>query len=85
MAGQSDPFEPFDHLFSPDSPFARGFNKAKADAKNKPEKGLPWAAKEIGGKLYVPLEQVIELLQQNDVLPAVRRGLERHINQKKEK
>lgn len=48
-----------------------------------PEKGLPWTAKKIDGKLYVPLEQVIELLQQNNVLPAVRRGLEKHVNKEK--
>jgi hypothetical protein len=30
--------------------------------------------------MYVPLEQVVELLKQNDVLPAVRRGLEKHLS-----
>lgn len=45
----------------------------------KPEKGLPWRAKTIDGKMYVPLEQVVELLEQNDVLPAVRKGLEKHL------
>jgi hypothetical protein len=48
--------------------------------KKKPEKGLPWNAKTIDGKMYVPLEQVVELLKQNDVLPAVRRGLEKHLS-----
>lgn len=45
----------------------------------KEEKGLPWHAKQIDGKLYVPLEQVVELLKQNDVLPKVRKGLERRL------
>lgn len=45
----------------------------------KVEKGLPWRAKEINGKLYLPIEQVCELLEQNNVLPQVRRGLEKHI------
>lgn len=47
--------------------------------KPKPEKGIPWAAKNIDGKIYVPLEQVVELLRSNDVLPAVRKGLEKHL------
>jgi hypothetical protein len=46
---------------------------------SKTEKGIPWAAKRIDGKLYVPLEQVHELLKINDILPAVRRGLEKHL------
>lgn len=50
----------------------------------KPEKGLPWRAKTIDGKMYLPLEQVVELLKTNDVLPAVRRGLERHLPKKEE-
>lgn len=41
----------------------------------KPEKAPAWRAKEIDGKLYVSLEQVLELLEMNDVLPAVRKGL----------
>lgn len=44
------------------------------------EKGLPWRAKKIDGKLYLPLEQVVELLKQNDVLPKVRAGLEKHLS-----
>lgn len=46
---------------------------------HKPEKGLPWEAKIINDKYYVPLSQVVELLAQNNVLPAVRRGLENRI------
>jgi hypothetical protein len=47
--------------------------------KKKVEKGLPWRAKTLDGELYLPLAQVVELLKQNDVLPAVRRGLEKHL------
>ena len=71
---QNDPFG-MDDLFGKPSrsvPPPRG-------PPRKAEKGLPWAAKRIDGKLYVPLEQVHELLKINDVLPAVRRGLERHL------
>ena len=73
----ADPSDPYDLSGVFDTYFGK--------QPKKPEKGLPWAAKEIEGKLYVHLEQVVELLQQNDVLPAVRRGLERHLNEKKEK
>lgn len=44
-----------------------------------PEKGVPWHAKEIDGVLYVRLADVAELLKQNDVLPAVRAGIERRL------
>jgi hypothetical protein len=53
--------------------------KGKSPEKKKPEKGLPWHAKNIDGKLYLPLEEVVELLKMNDVLPAVRKGLEKHL------
>lgn len=64
--------------------FSELFDKAFGDMPNipkqkKPEKGLPWEAKLIDDKYYVPLSQVVELLKQNDVLPAVRRGLENRI------
>jgi hypothetical protein len=60
----ADMFDPFaSSIFTPKAP-------------KKPEKGIPWNAKEIDGKYYVPLEQVAELLKQNEVLPAVRRGIE---------
>lgn len=66
------PFGDFDNLFQEQ---VRRTGKPPKDV----EKGLPWAAKNIDGKLYVPLEQVVELLKINDVLPAVRRGLEKHL------
>lgn len=56
-----------------------GGSKLPRTTPKKPEKGLPWRAKSINGELYVPLEQVVELLKQNEVLPAVRRGLEKHL------
>lgn len=55
-----------------------------ATAKPKPEKGLPWNAKVIDDEYYVPLSQVAELLKQNDVLPAVRKGLENRIQIQKD-
>lgn len=66
-----NPFDAFQGVF--------GNSSLSKPSENKPEKGLPWNAKEWNGKLYLPLEQVIELLKQNDVLPAVRAGLEKHI------
>lgn len=46
---------------------------------DKEEKGLPWEAKIIDGKYYVPLRQVAELLEQNGVLAKVRRGIEKRV------
>lgn len=65
-----NPFSEFDKLDAMFYSFA---------AKKKPEKGLPWRARTIDGEMYVPLAQVVELLAQNNVLPAVRRGLEKHL------
>jgi hypothetical protein len=62
-----------------DGMFEDMFRGPATPAPKKPEKGVAWEAKEIDGKLYVPLAQIIELLQVNDVLPAVRKGLERHL------
>lgn len=42
-----------------------------------PEKGIRWHRKTFEDKAYVPLSDVIELLRVNDVLPAIRRGLEK--------
>jgi len=39
------------------------------------EKGVAWEAKEIDGKLYVSLEQVLELLENNNILPKMRERL----------
>ena len=55
---------------------------AKPEPK-KSEKGLPWAAKTIDGEYYVPLSQVVELLESNDVLPAVRKGLQARVDAKR--
>jgi len=52
-------------------------------APKKTEKGLPWAAKTIDGEYYVPLSQVVELLESNDVLPAVRKGLQARVDAKR--
>lgn len=67
-------------------PFGDGLNHSmkgqgplSQPAPKKKEKGVPWSAKIIKGKYYVPLEQVVELLKQNEVLPAVRRGIEDRI------
>lgn len=70
-------------MFGPSDPFGIGSmfpdSAASAPKKKKEEKGLPWEAKTINGKMYLPLAQVVELLKQNDVLPAVRKGLEKHL------
>jgi hypothetical protein len=65
---QGNPFDGFGELF--DTTFGKKKDK-------KPEKGVPWNAKKIDGKYYVPLTQVADLLRENDVLPAVRKGIER--------
>lgn len=62
---------PFD-LFGPGSPFT-------VSAKKKPEKGVPWEAKIIDGKYYIPLSQVSDLLGANDVLPAVKKGIDARV------
>lgn len=63
---------------------AKGAQKdAQKPAPKKAEKGLPWAAKTIDGEYYVPLSQVVELLEQNDVLPAVRKGLQARVDAKR--
>jgi hypothetical protein len=56
-----------------------GPSRPSASPKKQPEKGIPWRAKVIGGDYYVPLRQVAELLAQNNVLPAVRKGIEARI------
>lgn len=45
----------------------------------KEEKGVPWEAKVIDGKYYIPLSQVADLLKANGVLPKVREGIERRV------
>lgn len=60
-----------------------GFPYSAPPAKKTPEKGVPWQAKIIDGRYYIPLEQVAELLKQNDVLPAVRKGIELRVENQK--
>lgn len=62
----------FENLFGA-SPGPSG-SKAK-----KEEKGVPWEAKIIDGKYYIPLSQVADLLKANGVLPKVRAGIERRV------
>jgi hypothetical protein len=45
----------------------------------KEEKGVPWEAKVIDGKYYIPLSQVAELLETNGVLPKVSAGIKRRV------
>lgn len=45
----------------------------------KEEKGVPWEAKVIDGKFYIPLSQVADLLEANGVLPKVREGIRRRV------
>lgn len=67
----------FDDIFGK-GPFGDG-RVPRQPSPKKVEKGLPWHAKKIDGRLYLPLEQVIELLKINSVLPGVRKGLEKHL------
>ena len=80
----------FDDLLGQFDDFSSGFGDLFGGAKGagkpapkKAEKGLPWAAKTIDGEYYVPLSQVVELLEQNDVLPAVRKGLQARVDAKR--
>lgn len=45
----------------------------------KEEKGVPWEAKVIDGKYYIPLSQVADLLEANGVLPKVTEGIRRRV------
>lgn len=56
-----------------------GSSGPKPSVAKKVEKGVPWEAKVIDGKYYVPLSQVAELLKENGVLPKVRAGIERRV------
>lgn len=71
MGPGSNPENIFDQFFGPGKP---GSKKVSP----KEEKGPIWHAKEINGVKYVPIEEVHQLLEMNDVLPKVRRGLEKH-------
>lgn len=62
----------FGDLFGPGSPFS-------VPAPKKPEKGVPWEAKIIDGKYYIPLSQVSDLLEANKVLPAVNKGIKARV------
>lgn len=63
---------------NPGDSFSALFDTAFPKSK-KPEKAPIWEAKQFEGRRYVSLEQVIELLEMNDVLPAVQEGLRRRI------
>ena len=75
----SNPGDMFGDLFGPNSPFNQ------TPAKKKPEKGPDggWHAKIIDGQYYVPLAEVAQLLKANDVLPAVRKGIEKRVEDQK--
>lgn len=45
----------------------------------KEEKGIPWEAKVINGEYYIPLRQVADLLEANEILPKVRAGIRRRV------
>lgn len=61
----------------PDYPFREfPFDTPSPQGPKKSEKSVPWEAKVIDGVYYVPLSQFAEVLALNDVLPAVRRGIE---------
>lgn len=58
---------------------ASGPSGSRSSSSKKEEKGVPWEAKVIDGKYYVPLSQVADLLKENGVLPKVRAGIERRV------
>lgn len=66
----------FGDLFGQNSPYF-------SPPKKKPEKGVAWEAKIIDGKYYVPLSQVADLLASNDVLPAVKKGIDARVEMQK--
>lgn len=61
------------------SPFDAFMGGIAPKEPKRPEKAPVWVAKQIDGKYYVSLEQVLDLLEMNDVLPSVRRGLKRRL------
>ncbi len=79
MAESSNPFG--DMFGGGPSGFGTQFPTSRPDA----EKGVAWDAKLLGGKLYVPLEQVAELLKNNDILPKMQERINMHIQVQNEK
>lgn len=77
--GDGSPFDDFDPLFSGAfPPGAVPPSVPKVD-----EKGVAWNAKEFNGKLYLPAEEVVELLESNGLLPKMQAALNRHIERMK--
>lgn len=72
MPSRGDPSDSFSTL----SDIVDSFSKQE----KKPEKAPVWEARIIEGKRYVSLNQVLELLEMNDVLPGVQKGLKRRLN-----
>lgn len=56
-----------------------GSSGPKQSFVKKEEKGVPWEAKVIDGKYYIPLSQVADLLEANGVLPKVTAGIRRRV------
>jgi hypothetical protein len=56
-----------------------GSSGPKSSVAKKEEKGVPWEAKVIDGQYYIPLSQVADLLEANDVLPKVTAGIRRRV------
>lgn len=54
---------------------------ARPSGHKKEEKGVPWEAKVIDGKYYIPLSQVADLLEANGVLPKVTEGIKRRVKE----
>lgn len=69
MAGAKNPFDQFEGLFG----------STGLSAPVKEEKGVAWEAKVIDHKLYLPAEQVLQLLESNAVLPKMQARLDAHI------
>lgn len=62
-------------------PYSQPPRPSRPAPKKKVEKGPDggWHAKVIDGQYYVPLAEVANLLRANDVLPAVRKGIDRRV------
>ena len=66
--------------FFPDSKMA-GSRPTKPNT----EKGVAWSAKLINGQLYVPIEQVAELLANNNILPKMQERIKANVQAQADK
>lgn len=76
----NNPGDMFGDLFG-NNPFAPGY-RPPAPQKKQPEKGPNggWRAKVIDGEHYVPMSQVADMLENNNILPGMKKRLRDHIS-----